>query len=191
MSTNDEDIEDLGKLYAELRAEIDFFVAKDRGYIDPTALFSVERRLFVRSVFAFIEAAVYRIKSGALFWDTSKLLPQEIALINEEDYELDDSGAVKTRKARLRFFGNFRFAFAVAAKAAGVTYQLDVGGDGWRALRDALKVRDRLMHPKRSADLVVTDAEVRGTLEAFRWVMDQMGKLAATSLLHKWSASNS
>jgi hypothetical protein len=191
MGSNDDDINDLEKLYTELQAEIDFFVAKDKGYIDPIALSSVERRLFVRSVFSFIEAAVFRIKTGALFWDTSKLLPYEIALINEEDYELDDTGTVKTRRARLRFSGNFRFAFAVAAKAAGVTYQLDVGGDGWRALRDSVKVRDRLMHPKRSADLVVTDAEVREAMEAFRWVMDQMGRLAAASLLHKWSSSDS
>jgi hypothetical protein len=190
MGSND-DIDDLQRLYADLQAEIDFFVAKDKGYIDPTALSSIERRLFVRSVFSFIEAAVFKIKTGALFWDTSKLVPPEIALINEEDYELDDRGTIKTRKARLRFSGNFRFAFAVAAKAAGVTYQLDVGGDGWRALRDAVKVRDRLMHPKGSGDLVVTDSEVRGVMEAFHWVLDQMGRLAAESLLHKRSSSDS
>ncbi len=131
------------------------------------------------------------MKTGALFWDTSKLLPQEIALINEEDYELDDTGAVKTRKARLRFSGNFRFAFAVAAKAAGVTYQLDVGGDGWRTLRDVVKVRDRLMHPKKSGDLDVTNSEVRDVMAAFRWVLDQMGRLAAESLLHKWESPSS
>ena len=67
MSSNDDDINDLQKLYAELQAEIDFFVAKDKDHIDPTALSSVERRLFVRSVFSFIEAAVFRIKAGALY----------------------------------------------------------------------------------------------------------------------------
>ena len=51
MGTNDDDIDDLQKLYAELQAEIDFFVAKDKGYIDPTALSAIERRLLVRSVF--------------------------------------------------------------------------------------------------------------------------------------------
>jgi hypothetical protein len=191
MGSNDDDINALEKLYTELQAEIDFFVAKDKGCIDPIALSSVERRLFVRSVFSFIEAAVFRIKTGALFWDTSKLLPYEIALINEEDYELDDRGRIKTRRAHLRFSGNFRFAFAVAAKAAGVTCQLEVGGDGWRALRDSVKVRDRLMHPKRSADLAVTDAEARNAMEAFRWVMDQMSHLAAETLLHGRSSADS
>jgi len=195
MSSDDDDISGLQELFTELQAEINLIVkglpSDTDGYGDPAGLSSVERRLFVRSVFAFIEAAVFRIKTGALLWDISTLSPNEIALIKEEDYELDDTGAIKTRKARLKFFGNFRFAFAVGAKAAGVNYQLDVGGDGWRSLRDAVPVRDRLTHPKRATDLVVTDAEVRNVMAAFMWVMDQMGRLAAASLLHKWSSSDS
>ena len=106
-------------------------------------------------------------------------------MIKEEDYELDDSGAVRIRNARLKLLNNFRFAFAVAAKAADVDFRLDVGGPGWQALRETVPVRDRLMHPKRLTDLVVTENEVRKAMIAFNWAFDQMGRLAATTLLKR------
>jgi len=192
MESDAEDIRGLEELFYELSAEVDL-VAKalpdesgiGKRYADPSSLSAVERRLLIRSVFSFIEAIIYRVKIGALLWDTGNLSPGEIALVKEEDYELEESGAVKTRRARLRLFSNFRFAFAVAAKAAGVDFHLDVGGDGWRALREALPVRDRLMHPKRVADLAVTDQEVRNAMIAFDWVLRQTSHLAAQTLLER------
>lgn len=190
MGSDSDDIREVEELFAELSAELNLIVKhlplQPEGNADPAGLSQVERRLLIRSVFSFIEAVVFRIKTGALDWDTNLLSPSEIALAKEEDYELDDSGAVIIRKARLRFFANFRFAFAVAAKAAQADYQLNVGGDGWQALRNALPVRDRLMHPKRAADLAVTDSEVRNAMTAFHWVAEQMGRLAGESLLRRF-----
>jgi hypothetical protein len=190
MESDQEDIREIEKLFSELSAEVDLVAKaspKESGigkrYADPTTLSAVERRILIRSVFSFIEAIMYRVKIGPLLWDTRNLSPGEIALINEEDYELDESGAVKTRRARLKFVNNFRFAFAIAAKASGIDFHIDCGGKGWQALRNAIPVRDRLMHPKRIADLNVSDEEVRNAMTAFLWVVDQMTHLAAETLL--------
>lgn len=196
MESDVEDIREIKELFEELSAEVDL-VAKaspnesgtEKRYADPITLSAVERRLLIRSVFSFIEAIMYRVKIGAFLWDTGRLSPGEIALIKEEDYELDDSGTVKTRRARLTLFSNFRFAFAIAAKAADVDFHVDYGGDGWRALRHALPVRDRLMHPKRTADLRVTDDEVRNAMTAFVWVVEQMTHLATQILLQELNDS--
>jgi hypothetical protein len=192
MESVDDHIREIDELFAELSKEIDL-VAKVlptkpwtiKKYADPATFSQVERRLLVRSVFSFIEALIYRLKVGTLIEGPGKLSAGEVALVKEEDYELDDSGTVKIRRARLRFLSNFRFAFKVAAKASEVDFDVDVSGGEWQALRDALSVRDRLMHPKLAADLMVTDDEVRNAMKAYHWTLDQWGKLAATSLLKK------
>lgn len=191
MGSERDDIRDVGELFDELTAEMDLLAkvlpsegGAYREYPDPAKLKQVERRLLVRSAFAFIEAVVFNVKSlGLVLGKNNKLSPGEIALAKEEDYELDDLGNVKIRPARLRFMSNLRFAFALAAKAAGINYQLDVGGAGWQALREALPVRDRLMHPKKAADIIVTDKEVRDALDAFKWVVKQWGSLIAQAWL--------
>ena len=174
---------------AELTAEVDLVakvlpvpVGARKQYSDPRLLSNVERRLLIRSVFSVIESISFRVKTGALLWETNALSPGEIALIKEEDYELDDSGDVTIRKARLTLLKNFRFAFSVAAKAAGADFRLDVGGVGWQALRETIPVRDRLTHPKKLSDLSVTEDEVRKAMTAFDWAWEQMGLLALVSL---------
>src|SRR5450756_2196359 len=112
---------DLVELHAELLADVDWFVKsaeqptspdepiRPKTYLD---LAPVERRLLVRSVFSFIEAVVFVVKALALLAEGAQnLSPGEVALAKEEDYELDKSGRVRTRPARLRFRDNFRFAF--------------------------------------------------------------------------------
>ena len=102
---------ELKELFTELSAEIDLVAKRLPGepgtpieYADPATLSQVERRLLVRSVFSFVEALIFNLKIGSLIWNENKLSPAEIALVKEEEYELDESGAIRTRKARLRFF---------------------------------------------------------------------------------------
>lgn len=155
MDSVDDYIRETDGLFGELSKEIDL-VAKllstepwtRKKYADPSKFSTVERRLLVRSVFSFIEALIYRLKVGVLIEPNETLSPGEVALAKEEDYELDDSGRVKTRNARLRFLSNFRFAFDVAAKASDVDFKPDVGGEGWQALRSALSVRDHSHIPR-------------------------------------------
>ena len=159
-------------------------IARKR-HADPTLLSLVERRLFVRSVFSYIEAVVFGLKQMALRYPpaTDKLSPGEVALANEDDYELDDSGEVKTRPARLSFLSNFRFAFMLADKAWELQYKIDVTGTCWQALRNAVRVRDRLMHPKNADSVVVTDNEVREALRAFEWVARELLVVMARALM--------
>jgi hypothetical protein len=181
------------KFFGELAEEVEFLARPSpcepgtrKIYPDPARLSPIERRLLVRSVFSFIEAVVFTLKTTTLmFKKAENLSAGEVALAKEEDYELDDSGAVKIRSARLKFRSNFRFAFALAAKVGEIDWQLNVSDAGWQALTNALPVRDRLMHPKRAADLVVSDNEIRDAMKAYEWVFDQVGHFAASVLLQR------
>jgi hypothetical protein len=51
----------------------------------------------------------------------------------------------------------------------GSSFNLNTDGQGWKNLSKAVKVRDRLMHPKEVADLQVSNEEVGAAKKAFEW----------------------
>jgi hypothetical protein len=188
---------DLPELWAELHAEVQWLRKAvwpepaspgepigRKVYPDVAQLSPVERRLLVKSVFSFIEAVTFMVKTLALLADekAQRLSPGEVALAKEEAYGLKESGSVQVRPARLRFRDNFLFAFRLIAKAEELDYELDVSCAAWQALQRALRVRDRLTHPKRMADLGVTEDEARDAIEAFEWVDQQLSIVCAKTI---------
>lgn len=171
-------------MIVELAREIDAVAKPYRDENErtkyPISTYSdVDRRLIVKSVFSFIEGVVFELKHMAVIAVAEKpgrLLPEEIAMAKDEDYELDESGKIKTVKAKLRFKSNFRFAFKLFAKSNALDQKFipDLGGGDWANLIDALKVRDRITHPKSISDLKITDKEIQNALRAYDWVYAQM-----------------
>ena len=170
----------LDELYAGLRAEIDQLAGGKIDpeqlliiYPNPTGLDPIMRRVLVRSVFSFIEGTAYGLKQFAIR-QSEELSFGERTLANDESYELKDNGEVVRRSARLRFLSNIRFAFKIFAKATEVQFSLDTASVGWHHLTIALKIRDRLTHPKCVSDLAVTDDEIRTAFSAFTWFDSQI-----------------
>jgi hypothetical protein len=143
-------LDDVGALYGR---------AEDSG---------LERRSFVRAVFAMFEGVTYALKQFALDAREQPFSVAEVALLNEAAYGLDQKGHPVASQAHLPFLANLRFTFAAAAKLGG-DFSLHVDGQGWQALQRALGVRHRLMHPKSLRDLQISDREVDETFTAFQW----------------------
>jgi len=131
----------------------------------------MHRRAYVRSVFAFIEGILHRMKRTALHLGNTlgTLLIAEMILIDGASFDIDDKGEVIARPFFIKFLNNIKFSFRVYSKIVGSSFKLNLGENGWQKLQEALKVRDRLMHPKETTDLDVTDAEIEATKKAFDW----------------------
>src|SRR2546423_1599813 len=78
---------------------------------------------------------------------------------------------VVDRPVFIKFLNNVKFSFRIHSKSIGSAFKLSLGGNGWQKLQEAVKVRDRLMHPKATTDLDVTDAEVKAAKTAFEWFL--------------------
>ncbi len=131
----------------------------------------VQRRAYVRAVFAFIEGLMYCQKMSTL--NLGLLLGQvtlhELVALEDINLEIDSKGEIKTRNTFPKFLNNLKFVFKVYSKSIGSDFQLALGGVGWESLQKAVKIRDRLMHPKNPVELIVTDKEVEITQDAFAW----------------------
>lgn len=129
------------------------------------------RRAYVRSVFAFIEGILYRMKrtAGHLGWSLGNLTIAEMITIDERTFDIDDKGEIVDRPVFIKFLNNVKFSFKIYSKSIGSDFKLSLGGNGWQQLQKAVKVRDRLMHPKATTELDVTDEEVEAAKTAFEW----------------------
>lgn len=179
--TQPEDSFRLSEIHSAVRDEVDRLARATRNargmttYPDPVCLDPIERRLLVRSIFAAIEADVFALKQWAVRSDgRGRLSAGEIAMAREESYEVTDSGRVKQRTARVRCLSSLRLAFDMWAKVHDIDNDLDLAGQGWADVQAALRVRDRLMHPKALSDLDVTDSEIRTALSGFGWFDTQL-----------------
>jgi hypothetical protein len=121
------------------------------------------RRNAARALFAWIEATVWSIKQTALQFEN--VLPEktfnvgEIAVLREREFRLDEDGKVKERNKQLRAEPNLRFAFEAFGRPVHSDFELQAHGPEWAAYLRALKIRDRLMHPKEASQLKVSDEE--------------------------------
>ena len=162
-------LHDLGRCEADLRKG-------DHAWV---------RRHYVRALFAAIEGVTWAMKVVAAENQrlrSGSFSSGEIALLEEHTFELDDSGKVQRRAARIRLAPNIRFAFDALTRSEGVVFQLSVGESGWQALLTAIKIRDRLMHPKNSAALAVTDTELLTVRSACDWWAGEVSRLFSTAM---------
>lgn len=179
-TTTDDPHADLADLFTAATTDITDLQKRLREADSPT-----DRRALVRSVFAFVESMLFALKQEALH-HSSIFSPAELALLREESYELGDDGEAWIRPARLTLKRNLKFTFIAFAKAWRTRSRLDLSDAGWQNFQSALKVRDRLMHPKRIADLDVSDDEVRMVNHASVWFIGTYAVALAGALGEWW-----
>jgi hypothetical protein len=136
------------------------------------------RRSYVRTVFVAIEGSTHGMKRVVLHvWNQrqSKLDVDDLECLTETKF--DEQGS--SRKRFLCFRDNVKFVFKAFAKIHGFACAADFNCKGWSALLDAAEIRDRLMHPKSSQDLNVSDEDMAKIREAADWYFPTRDQLVA------------
>jgi len=141
-----------------------------------------ERRMLVRVTSATIEVVIHVIKQIALAahpdpkWPT--ISESEIDFAVERDFKWTPTGDVEQPAAKIPLETNIRFAFTLLAKASSAP-TVDVSGPEWQSLQRAIKVRDRITHPKNISDLIISDAELSDVMIGFVRLMASLLKLGS------------
>lgn len=167
-------LDELSKLIAHFQAEQAAMLPGINLEEDSEALTieEIKRPMLVRAVFARIEALIFNLKQLALDHDrrTHTLDDSERSICTEKTFTPKDNGDIHEGVHKTKLIANIRFAFKVATKAVGFSYELDVRKPGWEQLQRAVKVRDRLTHPKCVAHLAVSDDDLLLVMAAERYI---------------------
>jgi len=163
---------DFSQFVPELRADMDsalklFISMKGTQF---------SRRTYLRTFFAQVEATSYALRRLLVAQEilhTTPLEPLERSALLEEGYDVTDDGDVRVRHDRfISPDRSLRLLFRLSAKCFALTYALPVDGPGWKAFRSALRIRNRITHPRSAKDYVVTDDEITDLQTAHTWFME-------------------
>ena len=131
--------------------------------------FEYRARALFRTLFASIEGLTFLLKVRTADWliELGKELDEgEKAFIIERDYLLTDRGKVIKQKRKTRLIDSMRFFFALKERLHDLP-PFDANVEWWSCLKTAIKVRDRLMHPKLVYDLDVKADELKAIMTAY------------------------
>ena len=135
------------------------------------------RRAHIRSFFALVEGLTYQLKLICLqFSENNDMLftYSELALLREESYEILDNGTTISKPKFIPILKNIMFTIKCYAKAHNSNFSLAVNTDGWNSFKRAVKIRNRITHPKKPDDLTITDEETTKIGEASAWYRDSI-----------------
>jgi len=132
---------------------------------------AASRRAYVRSVFALIEGGISAMSALILEGQETHIGGWELKEADRVvlwDSVPDPSGE-RPEGGRATLVQRAKTVFKAGGRVFAQPPPADFGGEGFQAFRRAVMVRDRLMHPKRSADLIVTDDDMRDMAIARDW----------------------
>jgi hypothetical protein len=159
--------EDVNRSHEALLKVIDAGTLEKNGSI--AAEYEFEARQLIRAIFAYIEAVTFSVKvscvhqcmeAGIEVSDYERQLAVEVA------GELTDGGEIVERPAKLRLAQNVRFAFKLLEKSTGKPTTFNPADHWWSCFKAAIRVRDRLMHPRFPEDIDISGADIVNALKA-------------------------
>ena len=101
----------------------------------------------------------------------------ELLLLIERVASLDGDGNVRLKEAFQPMVASIRFMFRMAAAVYRHDFSPDFAAHGWCDLQKAIQIRNRLTHPKTSADLIVADDEIQIVQRGMQWFLDNAGMM--------------
>jgi hypothetical protein len=171
--------QDCDRCHAELVASIDAGEVDADGNVDADHEFHA--RQLVRAVFAYIEATTFSVKAWSAWrcmGEDIEITPQERYFATDTEYELNDRGEIVEAVAKLSLSRNIRFALALNRKAHKVPEPFDASVEWWSCLKEAIRIRDRLTHPKLPGDLDVSGEDIVKVLRAKKGFEDEVLRFA-------------
>jgi hypothetical protein len=140
------------------------------------------RRVLVRSLFAYIEGATHcmkRVAHACQFQPGVEFSDKERGILSEFAFELYNKAS--SGKTKMPLKESIKFSFNVYARVHLAKYELNAN-KGWQALIKSISIRDRLTHPKRVDDLIVSDDEMQVLFEAYTWFDKSIREVQEISL---------
>jgi hypothetical protein len=134
-------------------------------------------RVLPRLMFATVEATTHELKRlllEAFAEDQLSLSEDEVAVLRDEVPDVGPEGQVTRRPRFIEPKRALRLVFSLLARMFGPEVSLRTDDHRFASFTRALGVRNRLMHPKCPADVIVQKSEVADLMLAFVWFQESL-----------------
>ena len=148
------------------------------------------RRLFVRSIFAAIESGISdwlqnckpKLIRSILNANSIEEVSEKtfaLSVVDNFSFRIDDKGNIKRAKAKVPTSNLMLFSINIISQCNETDFN-PKEINGWKDLLEAMKVRDRITHPKTIEDLLVNDQEYKKCKSAINWFAEYSLKASGT-----------
>lgn len=129
------------------------------------------RREFVRTTYSAIEAQAWQLKMFVIdhVLDKRKASIYEISALREESYAINDKGDIYMQSRGYSLKVGLRLVVAIL-KNHEIPIQIDFSSADWKNIDQALKIRNRVIHPKNMSDISVSENEANSCYQAFIYI---------------------
>jgi len=118
------------------------------------------RRAYVKAVFSFIDGNTYRLNQLWLDCHQAGVFALTKLQINKlHGYKFGENGRKLPLKSSI--LDSVKLSFSVPSKARGIDNPLNTIGNEWCIFKEAVRIRNRLTHPKSVNDLEVSLDEIK------------------------------
>ena len=157
--------------FAKVLAE-DVSQAKQRMENDPT---ESHRREFVRATCSAIDAQAWQLKMYVIESVLTKKTTSvhDISALREESYAINDKGEIYVQPRGYSLKVGLRLVYSILKKH-DVPVHIDFGSTDWKNIDDAVKIRNRVMHPKCMGDISVSESDAECCYNAFLFVHNML-----------------
>lgn len=167
---------------AELKSIFDVLVTDVEAIINDEEFSTNEsaHRSLIRTHFAFMEGMLYQLRRIALAaaYDHPNFFSfEEVSVLLEKNFKLDQKGEIVEQKSRSGFLQTMLFSFTTYAKLHGLDFKPDKSGKGWTAMKRYVEIRNQLVHPKNTEDLYIDAEKIETSNTASSWFKVTLLKL--------------
>lgn len=158
----------------------DVILSLNRHDIEPI---QSNKRDLVRAIFAAIEGLSWSYREDIRMTASvvDPLSPiQEMALA-EKSYSIDEQGKIKEQTRFISIPAMIRLTTRIAETVCP-ELKIDFGVPGWTDLKQAIKVRNRITHPKSLSDLQVSMADLVISQSGLFWFLDLIENVSGATL---------
>lgn len=128
-------------------------------------------RQLIRAAFAYIEAVTFSLKvhsAGQCLERGFDISPEERYFATDIEFDLNDKGEVVEKAARISLAKNVRFAIMLMERVWQLQKKFDPSVEWRSCFKKAIRIRDRLTHPKLPGDLDISPDELLTVIKAKR-----------------------
>ena len=146
-------------------------------------------RLYVRSCFAMLEALSCLIRDKASqgivgkFKTSGHLEITKAHYLEDYSYKITSTGKIERQnRCDISFGAHFAFGLRTLAEVAEVNKNY-IEGAGWDAFQNAIRIRNRITHPKTDTDVTISDNDFGLVKSALNWAFDSLVDICRTSTI--------
>ena len=137
------------------------------------------RRVVTRAVFSAIEGSCELFRRQAFVAQLNKVAKErfvhlkKLSVLSGKTFWVTDEGEIRIQDLRVPFLNYLLLSLKSYAEAQGVSYRTKKG-NGWPRIRSAVRVRNRITHPKNLAGLAISKEEIADIVFSFEWFWNEV-----------------